>query len=284
MSFVLRQRVLEPSDRRSMDRNTSKAAYVVSRFGRIGYPVTPNRFGVDRSVCPARVANWCYPHSMTTRPFIAEIAALIGDPARANMLLALMAGRALTAGELAYAARVAPQTASAHLGKLVGARLLALEKQGRHRYFRLASPEVAELLEGLMAVAVDGAPRYRPPSRSDEALRQARTCYDHLAGRLGVALADALLSRGHIVLDDDGGQVTADGTRFLGEFGLNLISTASQRRRFCRPCLDWSERRRHLGGARRGGSGCTLLRTGLDRPRKRQPRCSDHLLRPPRFF
>lgn len=103
---------------------------------------------------------------MMTRPFIAEIAALIGDPARANMLLALMAGRALTAGELAYAAQVAPQTASAHLGKLAGARLLALEKQGRHRYFRLASPEVAEMLEGLMAVAVDGAPRYRPPSRA----------------------------------------------------------------------------------------------------------------------
>jgi hypothetical protein len=105
------------------------------------------------------------------------------------------------------------------------------------------------MLEGLMAVAADGAPRYRPPSRSDEALRQARTCYDHLAGRLGVALADALLSRGHIVLDDDGGQVTADGTRFFGEFGLNLAGAASQRRRFCRPCLDWSERRRHLGGA-----------------------------------
>jgi DNA-binding transcriptional ArsR family regulator len=119
---------------------------------------------------------------MITAPFIAEIAALVGDPARANMLLAVMDGRALTAGELAYAARVAPQTASGHLGKLVGARLLALEKQGRHRYFRLASPAVADLLEGLMAVAVDGAPRYRPSSCGDAALRLARTCYDHLAG------------------------------------------------------------------------------------------------------
>lgn len=159
-----------------------------------------------------------------------------------------MAGRALTAGELAYSARIAPQTASVHLGKLVGAGLLELEKQGRHRYFGLASPEVAEMLEGLMAVAVNGPPRYRHPSPSDEALRQARTCYDHLAGRLGVALTDALFSRGHIVLDDDGGQVTADGTRFFREFGLNLTVTASQRRRFCRPCPDWSERRRHLGG------------------------------------
>jgi DNA-binding transcriptional ArsR family regulator len=186
---------------------------------------------------------------MITAPFIAEIAALVGEPARANMLLALMDGRALTAGELAYAARVAPQTASGHLGKLVGARLLALEKQGRHRYFRLASPAVADLLEGLMAVAVDGAPRYRPPSRGDEALRLARTCYDHLAGRLGVALADTFLSRGHIVLDDDAGQVTAEGGRFFDEFGLDLACAESQRRRFCLPCLDWSERRRHLGGA-----------------------------------
>jgi DNA-binding transcriptional ArsR family regulator len=186
---------------------------------------------------------------MITAPFIAEIGALVGEPARANMLLALMDGRALTAGELAYAARVAPQTASGHLGKLVGARLLALEKQGRHRYFRLASPAVADLLEGLMAVAVGGAPRYRPPSRGDEALRLARTCYDHLAGRLGVALADTFLSRGHIVLDDDAGQVTAEGGRFFDEFGLDLACAESQRRRFCRPCLDWIERRRHLGGA-----------------------------------
>jgi DNA-binding transcriptional ArsR family regulator len=186
---------------------------------------------------------------MISGPSIAEIAALIGDPARANMLLALMDGRALTAGELAYAARVAPQTASAHLSKLVEARLLALEKQGRHRYFRLASPAVAELLEGLMAVAVDGAPRYRPPSRGDEAVRLARTCYDHLAGRLGVALTETLLSRGHIILDNDGGQVTAEGGRFFDRFGLDLACAQTHRRRFCRPCLDWSERRRHLGGA-----------------------------------
>ena len=100
-----------------------------------------------------------------------------------------------------------------------------------------------------MAVAVDGAPRYRPSSCGDEALRLARTCYDHLAGRLGVALADTLLSRGHIVLDEDAGQITADGGRFFDEFGLDLACAESRRRRFCRPCLDWSERRRHLGGA-----------------------------------
>src|SRR5690349_9867950 len=195
------------------------------------------------------VSERCYAGAMTTAPSIAEIAALVGDPARANMLLALMDGRALTASELAYAARIAPPTASGHLGKLVGARLLALEKQGRHRYFRLASPAVADLLEGLMALAVDGAPRYRPSSCGDEALRRARTCYDHLAGRLGVALADTLLSRGHVVLDEDAGQITADGGRFFDEFGLDLACAESRRRRFCRPCLDWSERRRHLGGA-----------------------------------
>src|SRR5579863_7195356 len=123
---------------------------------------------------------------MTTGPYIAEIAALVGDPARANMLSALMDGRALCAGELAYAARVSPQTASAHLAKLVEARLIAPQQQGRHRYFRLASAKVAQMLEGLMAVAADGPPRYRPPSLRDAQMRNARTCYDHLAGRLGV--------------------------------------------------------------------------------------------------
>ena len=215
-------------------------------MGRNGQAVTPHRFGPGRSILSPIGAMLA---QMTTAPSIAEIAALVGDPARANMLLALMDGRALTASELAYAARVAPPTASGHLGKLVGARLLALEKQGRHRYFRLASPAVADLLEGLMAVAVDGAPRYRPSSCGDEALRLARTCYDHLAGRLGVALADTLLSRGHIVLDEDAGQITADGGRFFDEFGLDLACAENRRRRFCRPCLDWSERRRHLGGA-----------------------------------
>jgi DNA-binding transcriptional ArsR family regulator len=186
--------------------------------------------------------------AMTNGPYIAEIAALVGDPARANMLSALMDGRALSAGELAYAAHVTPQTASAHLAKLVEARLLADEKQGRNRYFRLASPEVARMLEEIMAVAVARAPRYRPAWMRDEALRSARTCYDHLAGRLGVALAGSLAERGHVALDDDGGEVTEDGARFLGEFGLDLAGAAG-RRRFCRPCIDWSERRPHLGGA-----------------------------------
>jgi DNA-binding transcriptional ArsR family regulator len=175
---------------------------------------------------------------------IAATAALLGDPARANILAALLDGRALTAKELAYAAHVTPQTASGHLGKLSEGGLLAAEKQGRHRYYRLASPLVGQMLEGVMAVA--GPDRSRSSTwRGGEALRTARTCYDHLAGRLGVALADALTERGHVALGPDGGEVTEAGRQFLDGFGA---SPAAGRRVFCRTCLDWSERRPHLAG------------------------------------
>jgi DNA-binding transcriptional ArsR family regulator len=179
---------------------------------------------------------------------LAEVAALVGDPARAHMLGALMDGRALTAGELASAASVSPQTASGHLAKLTEGRLLAVARQGRHRYFRLANPEVAQMLEGIMAVAANGPPRYRPASRVDAAMRTARTCYDHLAGRLGVGLADALAERGHVVLGEDGGEVTESGALFLAGLGLNLETGRRSRRPFCRACLDWTERRPHLAG------------------------------------
>jgi DNA-binding transcriptional ArsR family regulator len=175
---------------------------------------------------------------------IAATAALLGDPARANILAALLDGRALTAKELAYAAHVTPQTASGHLAKLSEGGLLAAEKQGRHRYYRLASPLVGQMLEGVMAVAGPELPR-SGTWRGGEALRMARTCYDHLAGRLGVALTDALLERGHVALGSDGGEVTEAGQQFLGTFGA---SPAPGRRVFCRPCLDWSERRPHLAG------------------------------------
>jgi DNA-binding transcriptional ArsR family regulator len=182
---------------------------------------------------------------------LAEVAALVGDPARANILAALMDGRALTATELSYAARVSPQTTSGHLAKLTEANLLALERQGRHRYYRLAGPLVGQMLEGIMAVAADGPPRHRPVSRADAALREARTCYDHLAGRLGVALADGLVVGGHVVLADDGGEITERGTALLSHLGVVLPDSGRQRgrRRFCRPCLDWTERRPHLAGA-----------------------------------
>ncbi len=178
----------------------------------------------------------------------AEVAALVGDPARANILMALSDGRALTATELAFLARITPQTASGHLAKLVDGRLLAVAKQGRHRYFRLASPLVGRMLESINAMAaIEGPPRHRPRSPADDALRHARYCYDHLAGRLGVALADALVERGHVEFGEDGGVVTPTGTEFLAGFGLDLAMRT--RRAFCRPCIDWSERRAHIAGA-----------------------------------
>lgn len=183
-------------------------------------------------------------------PRIAEVAALIGDPARTNILAALMDGRALTSTELSYVARVSPQTASGHLAKLTTAELLAVEKQGRRRYYRLASPLVGQMLEGIMAVA--GAQTVlRPlrPSRIDEEMRMARTCYDHLAGQLGVALADTLIGRGHLAFVQDGGEVTESGFAFLSEFGVALDACQRTRRVFCRPCLDWSERRAHIAGS-----------------------------------
>ena len=180
--------------------------------------------------------------SDTTR--FAATAALLGDPARANILTALMDGRALTAKELAYAAHVSPQTTSGHLGKLTDAGLLALQKQGRHHYYRLASPLVGQMLESIMAVA-GPAPRQHTTWRGGEALRAARTCYDHLAGRLGVALADAMQEHGHVALTVDGGEVTDAGHAFLCNFGAR---PTDGKRVFCRPCLDWSERRPHIAG------------------------------------
>jgi DNA-binding transcriptional ArsR family regulator len=183
------------------------------------------------------------------QPSLAEVAALVGNPARANVLMALLDGRALTATELAYVAGVAPQTASGHLAKLTQGRLLALTRQGRHAYYRLASPLIGRMLESIMAVAADGPARHQPRWRGGDALRTARTCYDHLAGRLGVALADALVARDHVVLTEDGGIVTPAGEDFLGAFGVALNQAGRSHRAFCRPCLDWSERRTHLAGS-----------------------------------
>jgi DNA-binding transcriptional ArsR family regulator len=202
---------------------------------------------------------------------IAEVANLVGDPARANILAALMDERALTASELAYAAGVSPQTTSSHLGKLAQAHLLEVEQQGRHRYYRLASPLVARMIEAVMAVSANGPRRDRPPARCDEELRTARTCYDHLAGRLGVGLADALMRRDFVVLDHDGGEVTSAGFEFFAGLGIDLAAPAKSRRVFCRPCLDWTERRHHLAGH----VGACLLRHCVERgwvKRKRDSR------------
>lgn len=178
---------------------------------------------------------------------VAAVAVLIGDPARANILLALMGGQALTATELAGHAGVMPQTASGHLAKLTDAGVLSVEKQGRHRYFRIASAKVAKALEALMVVAADGPKRHRPPGPKDAALRLARTCYDHIAGRLGVALADALAVHGHVVSGEGAVGVTATGQALLHGFGVDLAASGRSRP-LCRTCLDWSERRPHLAG------------------------------------
>jgi DNA-binding transcriptional ArsR family regulator len=173
----------------------------------------------------------------------AGTAAVIGDPARAAMLAALMDGRALTATELAWAAGITPQTASGHLAQLTAAALVAVTRRGRHRYHRLASAAVAAMLEGIMAAAEGEAPRRRVVvGPRDRALRHARTCYDHLAGEVAVALADRLVGRGHVVLSADGGAVTGAGREFFGALGVDIGAG------FCRPCLDWSERRAHLAG------------------------------------
>ena len=186
---------------------------------------------------------------MISGAMIAEIAALAGDPARANILTALLDGRAMTATELAYAARVTPQTTSAHLAKLVEASLITATPSGRHRYFRLASPKVAQMLESIVAVAGDNRPRFRPLSRQATELRAARVCYDHLAGQLGVRIAEAMVARGYLVLEDDGGRITETGMRYLWELGIDTRIAGKGRRYLCRACLDWTERRPHIGGA-----------------------------------
>ena len=178
---------------------------------------------------------------------LVEVAALVGDTARATMLNALMGGQSLTATELAYCANISRSTASGHLSKLVAARLLTVIRNRRFSYYRIASPLVATMLESMKVVAaIEVPPRRQPRSANDDALRFARSCYDHLAGHVGVAVTDALVTMGHIVLTDEGGELTASGERFLAVFGVDLSTRT--RRIFCQPCLDWSERRYHLKG------------------------------------
>jgi len=186
---------------------------------------------------------------MKDGPNIVRIAALIGDHARTEVLTALLGGKALTATELAATAGVTKQTISTHLAKLVDAQLIAVENQGRHRYFRLADDDVAQLLESLMGVAYrTGAVRLRSSPR-DPALRKARVCYDHLAGELGVQIYESLLKREALQPSASGLTLTASGHKFFGKAGIDADTVRLQRRNFCRACLDWSERRHHLAGA-----------------------------------
>ncbi len=182
-------------------------------------------------------------------PDIASLAALIGDPARANILTALMGGSALTATELAGEAGVTKQTASAHLAKLTEANFIQPQKQGRHRYFKLADHQVAEVLENLMGLAAKRKPSRVRTGPKEPALRKARICYDHLAGELGVELFDSLYREDWLSSQDELPRLTEKGEAELVAFGIDLGAMSKKRRPMCRSCLDWSVRRSHLAGS-----------------------------------
>lgn len=201
---------------------------------------------------------------MVTTSTVAEIGSLLGDPARVNMMIALLDDRAKTAKELADAASVTPQTASSHLAKLVAAEFVTVERQGRHRYHRLASPDVAHLLEQMhVAGAVLDGRRRRRPGPADPAMRRLRSCYDHLAGQIAVELSESLTASGRDF------NLTEEGAGRLQQIGLDLHGLKAGRRPFCKPCLDWSERRPHIAG----GVGAAILTRFKDlgwvRPRDR---------------
>ena len=177
------------------------------------------------------------------------VASLVGDPARSNMLTALMTGRALTASELAHQAGVTPQTASSHLAKLEAGGLIEQEKQGRHRYYRLADPDVAAVLEGLEGLAARAGHLRVRTGPKDPALRRARVCYDHLAGDLGVQMLDSMKRQRLLRQRKQDVELTAEGGRFLAEsLQISADDLAHPRRPLCKTCLDWSERRHHLAG------------------------------------
>lgn len=208
---------------------------------------------------------------MRDGPNIAAIAAMVGDPARANMLTALLNGAALTASELALEANVTKQTASSHLGKLEDAGLVAVEAQGRHRYYRLADADVAGLLETLMGVAARAKALRARPGPKEPALRRARLCYDHLAGELGVALFDAFIKNKWML---PGPEKTFALTRLgrvkVQTFGVDIEELEQGARPICRACLDWSVRRHHLAGA----LGAAILEQVFERKWAEQKRGS----------
>ena len=186
---------------------------------------------------------------MKAGPDIARIAALIGDPARANMLTALLSGKALTATELSLEAGVTLQTASSHLKKLEEGGLLIQRKQGRHKYFSLADDDTAHALESLMGLAAGRGQLRTRTGPKDDALRYARVCYNHLAGEMGVLIYDSFRQRGFLDLDDNGLALSDRGRNFVTGFGIDLAELEAKKSPLCRECLDWSERRSHLAGS-----------------------------------
>ena len=197
-------------------------------------------------------------------PGLSRIAALLADPGRASMLWALMDGSARPAGELTLIAGLSPSAASGHLARMTEGGLLALEVRGRHRYYRIATAEVAATVEALANLAQASAPQRtsaRPARTVPLDLRYARTCYDHMAGELAVRVFDGLLAKGWLVEREGIVETTAAGDDALRHWGIDLAGQRARRRRFACTCLDWSERRAHLGGA----LGAALLEHWCDR-------------------
>lgn len=190
---------------------------------------------------------------------LATVAGAIAEPARARILCALLDGHARTATELSVFAEVSASTASAHLARLKDEQLLVQLAQGKHRYYQLASQEVAAALEALLVVA--GLPRQDFKSSTPDRLRKARTCYDHMAGNVAVKLHDHFAAQGWLAQGAEGYELSAEGEQQFAQLGLDLPALRKLRRRFACPCLDWSERRPHLGGA----LGAALLQLALQR-------------------
>ena len=219
---------------------------------------------------------------------LAETGALVGEPARTAMLVTLMDGRALTASELARASGIMPATASGHLARLVDGGLIVVAVQGRHRYFRLASPAVAQMIESMMSVTgvVDAARRTRPirSGPAEQSMRRARQCYDHLAGEVAVQIADFLAGSSHLEWSAEAASMTPTGIAFLERLGLDLggglngLASDRRQRAYCRPCMDWSERRPHIAGA----VGRSLFQFFLDRRWMRRDACGRAVFVTPR--
>ncbi|WMT38815.1 helix-turn-helix transcriptional regulator [Paenibacillus sp. D2_2] len=197
---------------------------------------------------------------MSINPNVAEIVAPLGEKSRATILMSLMDGRFHTASELAYMAAITPQTTSFHLSKLIEASLVHVEKQGRHRYYQLANEEVAGVLESFLAISPPPEVCSLKQSNQVKLLQEARTCYDHLAGKLGVDLTESMLNMDYLEKDNRNFIVTPKGEQFFTDFGIDLGHLKRKRRSFSHACLDWSERHHHLAGA----LGNELMKRFLD--------------------
>ncbi|WP_408009899.1 ArsR/SmtB family transcription factor [Pseudalkalibacillus sp. A8] len=186
---------------------------------------------------------------MITGPNVAAVAKLISEPSRAVILTALLDGRFHPASSLAYVAGIKPQTASFHLKKMIDANVVRVEKHGRHRYYGLQNHEIAEVLESLLSLAPKVEVKSFKQDSNDKAIRYARTCYDHLAGQLGVKITDSLLDNDFLKPVDNTFKLTPEGEKFFRDFEIDLGQVRKKRRAYIHKCLDWSERRHHLAGA-----------------------------------